>query len=38
LNGSLTLRTRLDWRYTQSDLKLYQQQGWSAALQLISTH
>jgi hypothetical protein len=38
LNGSLTLRTQLDWRYTQSDLKLYQQQGWSAALQLISTH
>jgi len=38
LRPGLSLNTRLDWRRTRSDLELYQQRGWSAAIQLISTH
>lgn len=38
LKPGLSLSTRLDWRRTRSDLELYQQRGWSAAVQLISTH
>ena len=38
LAPQLTLRPRLDWRRTHSELELYQQRGWSAALQLIYTH
>ncbi len=38
LSPHLALRAQLDWRHTHSDLELYQQQGWSTALQLIGTH
>ena len=38
LRPGLSLNTRLDWRRTRSELELYQQRGWSAAIQLISTH